>query len=260
MALAEYAANRDRADRERVLLCLETLRVQIETFVRNRMDASALARALMRRLLTPSFASGFPQEVRRAHDAALRSTGETGAEWLPAVEGWVAAHPGAVRAIAAAAVSLKVALGALAAWALPPERGLLAFVSPIKWVYFGAGYLLGAYLVALLVSLAMRRRARFRAARLKAFDVSLEDLVRRPLLEAMEAVVPTTTLERVERLISQIERAGIERAAIGPTALERPGIGRTASERAGPLTARDPPPAPRAGGSGRSGGGRATPP
>lgn len=263
-ALAEYAANRDRADGERVLLGLETLRVHVETFVRNRLDASALARALMRALLTPAFASGFAGEVRRVHDEALRSTGESGADWLPAVGKWIEEHPGRVRALRAAAMALKVGLGGLVAWALPPARGLLGFVSPIKWISFGAGYLVGAYVVVLLVSLTMKRRARFLAARRKAFDETLQRVIRRPLAAAMEAIVPAAALDRVDRLVGDMERESPVKGR-GPSPDRRTGdTGRSAGDRAtGPSGRRGAPRPPgstpsTSGGSGtpRGGAGR----
>lgn len=203
-ALQEYAETRNRADADQVLRLVEGVRVRLESWVRDREEVSALARELLRGFFTPSRAIGFPSEVRRVHAEALRKTGNRGEEWLPTVESWLQRHRGKVRMLWLGANLLKLGAGFLVAWALPPALGVMAFLSPLKWLYFALGYFLGAYLVAILVCLRMRRKRHLERARREAMAQTLRTALVEPLQTTLDEVVDRERLHRIRELSKSI--------------------------------------------------------
>ena len=203
-ALAEYAAARNRADGDGVVRALESARVSVESFVRGREEVSAMARELMRAHFTPQFATGFAARVREAHADMVRATGETGEEIIPRVEGWIASHRLGGRLLTFGAISFKLLIGFLLAWALPPAQGALAIVNPVKWLYFAGGYFLAAYAVALLVCLRMRRRPKLIKARKEAMEKTLRAILIDPLRAAMDEIVTDEKLEALQTIAREI--------------------------------------------------------
>ena len=204
-ALLEYARARDQADTEGALRLLETLRVKVESFVRGREKTSAVAKELLRAHFTPELALGFASKVREAHAAALEATEGTGEELFPQAEAWIEAHPTRVRALAILGIALKVALGGLAAWVLPPAAGLFAFLHPLKWLYFALGYVAGAYINAWLVTLFVRKRRRFQEARVTAMTKAVGVVFADPLRKALDEILLERDLENIVQLARWIE-------------------------------------------------------
>ena len=204
-ALLEYARARDQADTETALRILEALRVKVESFVRGREKTSAVAKELLRAHFTPELALGFASKVREAHAAALEATEGTGEELFPQAEAWIEAHPTRVRALAILGIALKVALGGLAAWVLPPAAGLFAFLHPLKWLYFALGYVAGAYINAWLVTLFVRKRRRFQEARVTAMTKAVGGVFADPLRKALDEILLEKDLENIVQLARWIE-------------------------------------------------------
>jgi len=142
--------------------------------------------------------------VREAHADMVRATGETGEEIIPRVEGWIASHRLGGRLLTFGAISFKLLIGFLLAWALPPAQGALAIVNPVKWLYFAGGYFLAAYAVALLVCLRMRRRPKLIKARKEAMEKTLRAILIDPLRAAMDEIVTDEKLEALQTIAREI--------------------------------------------------------
>ena len=99
---------------------------------------------------------------------------------------------------------LKVGLGALLTWALPPEGGVFAFLQPLKWLYFAVGYLLGAYLVAVLIAWRLRRRKQFQLVREKAMETTLRRTLLEPIERAVDELLSEKDLKRVTKVAREI--------------------------------------------------------
>ena len=197
-ALKDYARARDLADTECVLRALEPLRVKVESFVRSRSEISALASELVRVHFTPQAAAGFALLARNTHLETLGGATRTGAEILSETEQWIQKNTLKTRWVAVGAIATKVGLGAFLAWALPPGGGFFVFLQPLKWIYFSAGYLLGAYLVAGLIAWRLRGRKSFKLVREKAMETTL----RRTLLEPLERATDNLLMEKDLRRVT----------------------------------------------------------
>ncbi len=203
-ALEEYAKARNLTDTDSVLRALEPLRIKIESFVRGREETAALARELLRAHLTPQAAASFAQMARESHLETLKSAKGTGEEILPAIEKWLAKNRGKARLITTGGIGLKLGLGLLLAWSLPPEGGLFGFLQPLKWLYFAAGYLLGTYLLAILIAWKLRRRKQFQLVREKAMETTLYRALLDPLERAVDALLTEKDLKRVTKIAKEI--------------------------------------------------------
>jgi hypothetical protein len=203
-ALEEYARARDHADTEKALQLLEALRVNVESYARGREKTSAVAKELLRVHLTPELAIGFPQMAREAHRAALKATEGTGEELFPETEAWMEAHPLRVRALAFLGIALKIALGCLLAWKLPPAAGFFAFLHPLKWLYFALGYIAGAYILAWLAALLVRKRRKFKEARRTAMKKAVEAVFLDPLRKALDEILLEEDLKKIADLARDI--------------------------------------------------------
>ena len=206
-AIEEYASARNQADAETVSRLVERSRVRAESFLRGKEAGSAFAREVLRAHFTPELALGLGGKARSAHETALRDARGTGGEIVSEVDRWIASHPGTARAAGAAAILFKVACGILLAWVLPPRSGLLALLSPLEWLWFVLGYLLGAYLIALAISLGLRRRKRFREARLRAMEETLRSVFLDPLGKALDAVIVEDRVHEVAKLARRVEES-----------------------------------------------------
>ncbi len=220
-ALEEYARARDQADTESVLRLLEPLRIKVESFVRGREDVSALARELLRAHLTPQRATGFAAAAREAHAGALRAARDsakgTGEEILPGVEKWIAGNRAKVKAIAFLAIAFKLGAGLGLAWALPPSEGVFAVFQPLKWLYFAAGYMGAAYVIALLASWRIRRRVRFQRAREEVMETAMRMVFLDPLEHALDDLLAEKDLKRISKASREI-KARLDETVAGTAA------------------------------------------
>jgi hypothetical protein len=205
-AIQEYARARNLADAEAVARLAERLRVEMESFLRKRERSSPFAGEVLRGFFTPDLATELPAKVVEAHGAALRAAKGTGEEVLRDVEGWIAGHPRTARLAGLLAIAAKVGMGLWLAWTLPPALGLLAFLHPVKWLYFGAGYFLAAYAIALIACFSVRKRRQLERARLQAMASALRTSLVAPLEAAMDAVLLEERVEKVARLAREIAR------------------------------------------------------
>jgi len=210
-SLGDYAEARDRADAESVLRVIEPLRVRLESHARARDSSSQTARQLLEGHFTPEHALGFAARVREVHRAALEEGKDPGTRVLADVEAWIARHPAKAKAARAIAVAWKILCGLGLAWALPPAEGLASLISPLKWLYFAAGYVAGAYLIALLLSFRLRRRRRFFAFRRAAMGKTLERSLVEPLRGALDGILSDPNL----RLLDQHAKEARARLAGG---------------------------------------------
>lgn len=205
-AIAEYARTRNLADAENVSRLVERLRVEAEGFLRKREKSSSFAGEVLRGFFTPELSAGLTGRVIEAHGAALRTARGSGEEILRDVEGWIAGHPRTARLIGLLAIASKIGMGLWLAWVLPPALGLLAFLHPVKWIYFASGYFLAAYAIALIACFSVRRRKRFERARREAMASALRTSFLAPLEAAMDSVLLEDRVEKVARLAGEIAR------------------------------------------------------
>ena len=206
-AIEEYASARNRADAETVSRLVERCRLRAESFLRAKEAGSAFAKEVLRTHFTPELALGLGGKARSAHETALREARGTGGEIVSEVDGWIAGRPRTARALGASAILFKIACGILLAWVLPPRSGLLAILSPLEWLWFVLGYLLGAYLIALAISLRLRRRKRFREARLRAMEATLRSVFLNPLGKALDAIIVEDRVQEVAKLARRVEES-----------------------------------------------------
>lgn len=198
--VAEYARGRNETDLAEVLRGSESLRRSGESFLRDRENTSPLARAVLRREFAPECSTGFAGRVRKEFEREL--VDREGAERiLEEVDGWLERHPHQRRALAAGTVALKIAAGISLARVLPPD-GLLSLPNLL---YFAAGYLLAAYLVALVTSLVLRRKRRFRRNRIEGMRAVLECAVTGPLREAANSALRQEDLAALEIAARSVE-------------------------------------------------------
>jgi hypothetical protein len=205
-AITEYARARNVADAEEVSRLVERLRVKAEGFLRKREKSSSFAAEVLRDFFTPELSAGLAGRVTEAHGAALKTARGSGEEVLRDVEGWIASRPRTVRGIGLLAVAFKIGMGLWLAWVLPPALGLLAFLHPLKWLYFAAGYLIAAYAIALVACFCVRRRKRFERARREAMAAALRTSFLAPLEAVMDSVLLEDRVEKVARLAGEIAR------------------------------------------------------
>ena len=206
-AIDEYASARNRADAETVSRLVERCRVRAESFLRGKEAGSAFAREVLRAHFTPELALGLGAKARSTHETALHEARGTGGEIVSDVDRWIAGRPGTARALGAAAILFKIACGILLAWVLPPRSGVLGILSPLEWLWFGLGYLLGAYLIALGISLKLRRRKHFREARLAAMEATLRSVFLDPLGKALDVVIVEDRVQEAARLARRVEES-----------------------------------------------------
>jgi hypothetical protein len=205
-AVAEYARTRNLADAEHVARLADRLRVEAEGFLRKRERSSPFARDVLHGFLTPELAAGLSARVIEAHGSALRTARGTGEEVLRDVEGWIGSHPRTAGTIGLAAIAAKIGMGLWLAWVLPPAQGLMAFLHPLKWLYFAAGYFIAAYAIALIACLAVRRRKQLERARREAMASAVRTALLGPLHAAMDSVLLEERVAKVARLAHEIGR------------------------------------------------------
>lgn len=188
--LADYEKTRNDSDFERVLRASDTLRTTLESFCRSNEDSSPLARELMARFFTPEYATGLVEESRKAFDRECAdprvNPDASGSKILRDLDLWLERHGFLKNIIFVVANLLKIFCGLFAATLLPPDS---YFFSLLNWVWFILGYLAGAYAIALVISFAVRRKARFKKARVEGMRAVLERVIVKPLGESLDEIL-----------------------------------------------------------------------
>jgi hypothetical protein len=200
-AVAEYARSRDEADFERVQREAQTLVRSLESFLRVREKTSPLAREALRVFFSPESASQRQSLLREEFDREIAER-ESGEEILQRIEGWIDRHPLERRLMRLLGVGVKCAAGVLLARAVPPA-GVLHVAN---WLYFALGYFLAAYLIALLFSLVLRRKRRFRRARIDGMLAVLTRTIAEPFERAIDGVLSEDDLRALADAARALER------------------------------------------------------
>lgn len=193
-ALEDYSVARNETDFEQVHHRAMTLRQEVETFLRSREDAVPLAREAVARLYPPEAIREFSSRLRSAYDERISRETVRGAELVASTDRWIASHPVLCRAIGWVSIALKVSSGVLLARALPGE----GFLDLANWAWFVAGYLVAAYVIALLVSLLVRKKRTFRRGRVEAYRDVVQEAISRPALDTLDALAREDDLRALE--------------------------------------------------------------
>ncbi|HVR75850.1 MAG TPA: hypothetical protein VMT52_16080 [Planctomycetota bacterium] len=203
-ALEEYARARNQTDTEAVVRHAESMRVRLESLVRGREVVSPLAQEILKTHFTPDRVTGLARDVRRIHGEATAKTRGTGEDVLERVERWIESNPRKALVLGLGGILFKVSAGLLAAWALPSSGSIFAIFDPLRWISFAAGYLLAAYILALLVSVRSRSRRKFQASREEAMRTTIRKAFIDPVFRAMDEVLRDKDLKRITSLSREI--------------------------------------------------------
>lgn len=203
-ALEEYARARNQTDTEAVVRHAESMRVRLESLVRGRESVSPLAQEILKSHFTHDRVTSLAMDVRRIHGEATAKTRGTGEDVLERVERWIEANPRKALILGLGGIVFKVSAGLLAAWALPSSGSIFAIFDPLRWISFAAGYLLAAYVLALLVSVRSRSRRKFQDSREEAMRTTIRRAFIEPVFRAMDEVLRDKDLKRITSLSREI--------------------------------------------------------
>ncbi len=206
--LEEYIETRDQSDADAATKHAESLRVRIESFLRDHEATSATARHLLANHSTPSQAREFAPGFHDAYLEHVRTMPDRGSDLLPRVDAWIEANRSTVRTLQALSMLFKIGLGLTVAYILPPATGFFQGLFHIlKWFYFSLGYLGASYLLAVIVSKRLPDRARFRAARRTALENKIDERLLEPLRTAVDGLHSKSTCQEISRLTHELSRA-----------------------------------------------------
>ena len=206
--LAEYAQARDEADLELISRSVSALRQHLETFFRDTEKTSPLSRAVLSEFFHPDRTREFPAQLRAEFDDELGKSTRHAEKILERVEGWL--EKGTVKIVTAVAVLGKLLAGGLVAYVLPPS----SLFDILNWLEFAAGYLLGAYAIALTISLVLRRKKQFRKARGEGMRAVQTRTVAAPLSNLLEEILREDNLRAVETTARELGKK-LEQERVG---------------------------------------------
>jgi hypothetical protein len=196
--LSEYESTRNDSDFERVSRAAEHLKTNLESFCRGNEDNSPIARKLMSSFFTPDCATSLTEKSREAFDRECADPSvnpeATGGKILRDLDSWLERHNFLKNVIFVGANIFKIACGLFTATVIPPDGYLFSF---LNWIYFMSGYLVGAYIVALVISITIRRKKRFKKARVEGMRAVLDRVLVHPLGETLDGLLARSKIESI---------------------------------------------------------------
>ena len=203
-ALEEYAAARDEADFENVRREAETLRRGLEGFCRSAESGSPLAKEVVADFFTPEISEAYSERIRTELDAEHSAREEAGGHFVRHLDVWRKEHTVLVQMLFLLASAVKIGSGVFVARLMPPD-GMLSLVN---WFWFVCGFFLASYLVALGVSLGVRRRKRFKETRIECMRAVLQKVFAEPFRQTLDAKLSQEALDEIESLADELARSG----------------------------------------------------
>jgi hypothetical protein len=220
-AIAEYAKARDETDFQTVShLALET-RQRLETFLRTHESAHVLAREALVTAFSPEAHTAFPSTLRSAWDAEVEARRDRAENVYRQVDAWFSKRSLSSQLAGVGAMAFKLLAGFGTVWLLPPSDGFpWGVLNLFSWIEFVAGYLCAAYVVAVIISLSLRRSERFRRARVEALEATLTSAVTAPLEATLDQLLSADELRRIANATSKLrsivrEEPSPEKARVG---------------------------------------------
>lgn len=202
--LAQYEETRNENDFERVSRATEHLKTNIESFCRGNEGNSPIARELMSSFFTPDYATSLNEKCREAFDRECAdpkvNPEASGGKVLRDLDAWLERYTFLKNVVFVGSVMLKIFCGFILSTVIPPE-GPFEF---LNWIYFGFGYLVGAYFIALVVSLSIRRKKRFKKARVEGMRAVLDRVLVRPLSESLDSLLARSEVEAIGKTAASI--------------------------------------------------------
>ncbi len=207
----QYAALRRTGDADYALRLLDQRRAELRTLAGQAGDGSPVAALTLATLYTPEASASLGDAFRAEYLRRLEETPGTGERILERLDEELARRPGRAGLLRWGGLTAKLGAGIGLAWVLPPATGLFAgLFSILKWVYFAAGYFLGSYVLALVISSRVPGRKQFVAARAEAVEASARAVFSESLGAALAASFPRRAWETAR---DALDKAATEESA-----------------------------------------------